>query len=193
MKLPELQDSERYVGLYVVDFGDHAGVGFTAEEVAELFESKRYKDCKAYKINNARPDGQIELRGVRRELFELEMGMFFYESDIKMARDDYNRLISLAVKMAPPSRAKVQLAKLSDDKYVTAMIYPAEYDSEVSQWLLDGDYNSQSQAEGGFSVVKRYYESGAEILETHQLFGKNEAISRSGEELLAGLKRAVQR
>ena len=35
MKLPNLQNSEKYVGLYVFDFGDHTGVGFTAQEVAK--------------------------------------------------------------------------------------------------------------------------------------------------------------
>ena len=53
MKLPKLQKPDSYVGLYVVDFGDNTGVGFTAQEVAELFESERYKDCKAYKIHRA--------------------------------------------------------------------------------------------------------------------------------------------
>ena len=32
MKLPELKKPDKYVGLYVVDFGDHSGVGFTAAE-----------------------------------------------------------------------------------------------------------------------------------------------------------------
>jgi hypothetical protein len=36
MKLPKLQKPDVYTGLYMVDFGDHSGVGFTAEEVAEL-------------------------------------------------------------------------------------------------------------------------------------------------------------
>ena len=36
MKLPEVQDADKYTGLYVVDFGDHCGVGYVAEEVAEL-------------------------------------------------------------------------------------------------------------------------------------------------------------
>ena len=36
MKLPKLDNPDRYKGLYIFDFGDHAGVGFTAEEVAEL-------------------------------------------------------------------------------------------------------------------------------------------------------------
>ncbi len=42
MKLPEVKNSERYVGLYVVDFGDHSAVGFTADEVAELLDSDKF-------------------------------------------------------------------------------------------------------------------------------------------------------
>ena len=38
MKLPEIRNGERYVGLYVVDFGDHSGVGFTADEDSEIEE-----------------------------------------------------------------------------------------------------------------------------------------------------------
>jgi hypothetical protein len=53
MKLPELEKSEKYVGLYIFDFGDHTGVGFTAQEVAELLESEKYRDGKVYKIHKA--------------------------------------------------------------------------------------------------------------------------------------------
>ena len=42
MKLPELKGPEKYVGLYVVDFGQYTSVGFTALQVAELPE----KICK---------------------------------------------------------------------------------------------------------------------------------------------------
>ena len=72
MKLPKLQDSEKYVGLYIFDFGDHTGVGFTAQEVAELLESEKYKDSKVYKIHRAYPDGKLELKGVQPRLFQLE-------------------------------------------------------------------------------------------------------------------------
>jgi hypothetical protein len=47
MKLTKVENSEKYVGLYVFDFGDHAGLGFTAREVAELLESEKYKNGKA--------------------------------------------------------------------------------------------------------------------------------------------------
>jgi len=193
MKLPKLEKPDKYVGLYIFDFGDHTGVGFTAEEVAELLESEKYKDSKVYKIHRAYPDGKLELRGVRAEIFQLEAGMFFYSTDYKTAGGDFKKLVNLAIKAAPPCRAKVHLAKYSEDKFVTALIYPAEYDDEVSSWLLDGEYKTTGAAEGGIGAVQRYYEAKPEILDRHQLFSQSESISRTGEELLARLKLAVQR
>ena len=193
MKLPQLEKPDKYVGLYIVDFGDHCGVGFTAEEVAELFESERYKNCKAYKIHRAYPDGRLELKGVRPEIFQLEVGMFFYSSELETARTDFKALVNLAVRTSPPCRAKVHLARYSDEKFVTAIIYPAEYDDQISAWLSDGEYKTSAAAEGGIEAVQRYYDYKPQILDRHQLFGKSEYQSRSGTELLASLKLAVQR
>ena len=81
MKLPELKEHQKYVGLYVFDFGDHTGLGFTAQEVAELLESERYKDGKVYKIHKAYPDGKLELKGIPAKIFQLEAGLFFYSND----------------------------------------------------------------------------------------------------------------
>src|SRR4030042_460174 len=188
MKLPELKNSEKYVGLYVFDFGDHCGVGFTAEEVAELFESEKYKNCKAYKIHRAYPDGKLELKGVRAEIFQLEAGLFFYASDLETAKRDFKKLVNLAVKTAPPCRAKVHLAKYSEEKLVTTLIYPAEYDEEMSAWLLDGGYKADGLADAGIGTVQKYYDAELQILDRHQLFGKSEYQNRTGEELLAGIK-----
>ena len=193
MELPKLKNSDRYVGLYIFDFGDHTGVGFTAREVAELLESEKYKDGKVYKIHRAWPDGRLELKGVPAEIFQLEAGMFFYSSDLETIRGDFKRLVNLAVQAAPPCRAKVHLAKYKDDKFVTALIYPAEYDDEVSRWLLDGDYKTIGAAQGGIEAVQQYYDDKPQILDRHQLFGKSALTSRTGEELLACLKLAVQR
>ncbi len=193
MKLPELKNSEKYVGLYAFDFGDHCGVGFTAEEVAELFESEKYKDCKAYKIHKAYPDGKLELKGMRAEIFQLETGMFFYSDDHKTAKQDFKVLVNLAVKTAPPCRARVHLAEYSEEKFVTALIYPAEYDDEISVWLLDGGYKTAGAAEGGLEAVQKYYDYKPQILDRHQLFGKSEYQNRTGQELLAAVKMAVQR
>lgn len=193
MKLPELQKPKKYVGLYIFDFGDHTGVGFTAEEVAELLESEKYKQDKVYKIHRAYPDGKLEIKGVPAQTFQLEAGMFFYSSALETARGDFKKLVGLAVGTAPPCRAKVHLAKYSNDKFAVVFIYPAEYDDEVSLWLLDGQYKTSGAAEGGIEAVQRYYDYKPEILDRHQLFGKSEPISRTGQELLAGLKLAVQR
>ena len=193
MKLPKLEKPEKYVGLYIFDFGDHAGTGFTAQEVTELLESEKYKNCKVYKIHKAYPDGKIELKGIRSEIFQLEAGMFFYERDLETATRDFKELVNLAVKSAPPCRAKVHLAKYSDDKFVVSIIYPAEYDDEISSWLLEARYKTTGAAEGGIEAVQRYYDQQPQILERHQLFGESEMISRTGPELLASVKLAVQR
>ena len=193
MKLPELKNSEKYVGLYVFDFGEQCGVGFTAEEVAELFESEKYKNCKAYKIHRAYPDGRLELKGVRPEIFQLEAGMFFYSNGLEIAKVNFKGLVNLAVKSAPPCRAKLHLARYTNEKFVTAIVYPAEYDDQISAWLSDGDYKTTGAAEGGIEAVQRYYDYKPQILDRHQLFGKSENQSRSGAELLANLKLAIQR
>lgn len=193
MKLPEITNGQRYVGLYVVDFGDHCGVGFTVEEVAELLDSEKFKHVKVYKIHKAYPDGRLELKGVLAETFQLEKGMFFYAADAETARDDYKRLTSLAISEVPPGRAKVHLAKYDDEKFVTALIYPAEFDDEFSRWLLDNDYRTAGAAEGGVDAVTRYYKDAPEILDRQQLFGRLSFESRTGDELLAATKIAVQR
>lgn len=193
MKLPKLQNSEKYIGLYIFDFGDHAGVGFTAEEVAELLESEKYKGSKVYKIHRACPDGTLELKGVPAQTFQLEAGMFFYSNTIESSRVDFKKLVSLSVAASPPCRAKAHLSKYGDDKYVVALIYPAEYDDEFSSWLLDGQYQTSGAVEGGIEAVQRYYDYKPEILDRYQLFVESESISRTGRELLNGLKLAVQR
>jgi hypothetical protein len=193
MKLPKLQNCEKYAGLYVIDFGDHSGTGFTSEEVAELLESEKFKDVKVYKIHNAYPNGQMELKGTRVELFQLEMGMFFYSTDLESTQTNFKQLVDLAVRIAPPARAKVHLAKYAEDKFVTALIYPAEYNDEFSRWLLEGNYKTAGPAEGGIEAVQRYYDQKPQILQRHQLFGQSSYTSRTGEELLASTKIAVQR
>lgn len=193
MKLPELQKPDKYIGLYIFDFGDHVGVGFTTEEVAELLESEKYRDGKVYRIHRAYPDGRLEIKGVPAQTFELEAGMFFYSGDLETAQRDFKALVNLAVRTAPPCRAKVHLGKYDDEKYVVALIYPAEYNDSVSSWLLEGEYKTSGAAEGGIEAVQQCYDQDVEVLDRHQLFGASEWISRTGEELLVSLKRAVQR
>ncbi len=193
MQLPQIKNPDRYIDLYAVDFGDHNGVGFTADEVAELLESERFKDVKVYRIYKAYPDGKMELKGVPSGIFQLEAGIFFYEFEKSAAESDYKKLISSAVKTNPPAKAKIHLAKYTDEKFVTALIYPAEYTDLFSRWLLDIDYKTAGSAEGGIEAVKRYYAEKPEILERHQLWDKQKFESLTGAELLAATKKAVIR
>lgn len=193
MKLPEVKDGEKYVGLYVVDFGESTSVGFTAEEVGELLESEKFGGIKVYMIYNAYPDGRMELRGVVNETFALEMGMFFYAANREMGENDFKRLIDIAISQAPPCRAKVQLAKYDDERFVTAVIFPAEFNDEFGAWLGEADYTTLGQATGGVDAVREYYDESPEVLERHQLLGQSQWHSKTGEELLVATKIAVQR
>ncbi len=193
MKLPQVNDPAKYAGLYVVDFGDHCGVGFTSREVAELLESERFRRCKAYRIHGAGPDGTMELRGVRPEVFQLESGMLFHAYDEQTARSEYKALVDLAVKAAPPSRAKLHLAMFAADRYATVLIYPAEAEDEFARWLMDGGYVTSAAAEGGAEVITRYYGQNGQVLEKHQLWAEDSWNSKTGADLLKVVGMSVVR
>ena len=94
-------------------------------------------------------------------MFQLETGMFFFSTDINTARNDYKRLVKLGIETDVPCKAKVQLARYSDDKFAVSLIYPAEYDDEISGWLLEHKFQTAGIAEGGISAVTRYYDAKA--------------------------------
>ena len=193
MQIPQLKQPDKYVGLYVLEFDGHTSVGFTASEVAELFDSERYKNTKVYKIHKAYPDGTLEIKGVPSQAFQLESGMFFYETKQDSAESDFKKLTDIAVTSAPPCRVKVHLAQRDENSFLTAVIYPAEYNDEISDWLLANNYETSGPAEGGVEATQRYYDQAPKILKTHQLFAGNENQNRSGTELLTSLKKVLQR
>ena len=112
MRLPALAHPDRYVGLYVVDFGQTVSVGYTADEVAMLLESEAHRDVKVYRIHDARPDGSMELTGVPFQRFQLETGLFFYCRDLAIARREFGQIRSLAEEGPLPCRAQLLLGKL---------------------------------------------------------------------------------
>ncbi|MBL8877605.1 MAG: hypothetical protein JNG88_00675 [Phycisphaerales bacterium] len=198
MKLPHLEEPQRYQGLYIFDFGDWTAVGYTGEEIAALLDSEQYRSGKVYRIHRAWPDGRVELRGVASERFHLESGLLFYRDNPELARQDYANLVASARVTSPPSRAFVQLAELpaeggSASRYVTALIYPAECDEDVSAWLMDQRYDGGDVVEGGVSQVTDYYRLDKSILERDQLWSANSERSRSPEQVLATVRNAVQR
>ena len=192
MELPEIKEADKYIGLYVVDFGDHCGVGFTAEEIADLLESEQFPDVQIYKVHRASPDGTMELKGLSKETFQLEAGMFFYANDAETAQDDYQRLLAWADEQLPPARCKVHLAH-NGDSYVAALVYPAEFDDAFSRWLLDGNYRTAGQVEGGTGATQRYYDAVPEVLERKQLWPASSIEHLQGEMLFEATKRAIVR
>ena len=197
MMLPNLETPQRYRGLYVYDFGEWSAVGYTAEEIALLLESEKYRDGKVYKIVRAYPDGTLELRGVAHPRFQAEAGMFFNRDDLGAARADFAALNRLADAQPPPCRASAHLAERSPAagvaRYVTALFYPAEYDEEMSRWLADLNYAGGDLAEGGSSHVTNYQVESPRILERTQLWSRAAIPARGADEVFAAVRRAVQR
>ncbi len=181
--------------MYVFDFGDHAGVGFTGEEVAELLESEKFKDGKVYKIHRALPDGHLEIKGVSNKVFQVESGMFFHCRDEKQAREDYDKLSELAGANDFPCRAKVHLSRDKsggESQYVIALIYPGEYEDEISGWLIRSGYEGGELASGGTSQVEKYYQH-YEKVQSCQLWGVLDETARDAEEVLANVGKALVR
>jgi len=195
MKLPKLDEPTRYAGLYVFDFGDQVAVGYTADEIAILLEHEAYREGKAYKIHRAWPDGTLELKGVPAVRFQLEEGLFFYRIDPAAARRDFEQLKTLAADEPPPCRAKLHLARIegASPPHCLALIYPAEYSDEIGQWLCRIGFEGGDRVEGGISHVTDYYQSNVSRIEQHQLWGTLDRTSRSAEEVLASVHKAVQR
>jgi hypothetical protein len=197
MKLPKLDNPQRYRGLYVFDFGEWTAVGYTAEEIAVLLESDAYCAGHVYKIIRVTPDGQMELRGVSAERFQLESGMFFNRDELSAARTDFAELCGYAEALGAPCRAFVHLADRGEiegvPRYVTALIYPAEYEDEMGRWLLDWPHAGGDTVEGGISHVTDYYSEDKAILESHQIWTGHAVPARGAEEVLRSVRLAVQR
>ena len=192
MKLPEIQNADKYTGLYVVDFGDRCSVGFTAEEVAELLESEQFADAQVYKVHRANPDGTLELKGISKGTFQLETGMLFYAADETAGRSNFVKLVEWADKQLPPARSKVQLAD-TGDAFITALIYPAESDDAFSHWLVDGDYFTNGQVEAGIGAVQQFYNMNPNILERKQLWPAPAIEQLHGGALMEATNRVIVR
>jgi hypothetical protein len=76
---------------------------------------------------------------------------------------------------------------------MTALIYPAEYDDVFSHWLLDGNYNTTGQVEGGIGAVQRHYDHTETILERKTLWPASAMEHLRGEALVEATKWALVR
>ena len=139
----------------------------------------------------------MELRGVSAERFKLESGMFFYRSELELARADFEALRAAGEKTPPPCGAFLHLADRSTDgdprRYLTALVFPAEYETEIGNWLTAIAFEGGDLAEGGVSHVTNYYGEQKTVLERQQLWSQPAIPSRTPDEVLASVRQAVQR
>jgi len=193
IKLPKIDQPDKYVGLYVVDFGDHCALGYTADEVAVLLESEQFADVKIYKIHRATSAGEIDLAGVTHDRFQLESGLFFHAFDEAGARADYQSLLNWSEQDSPPCRAKLQIALSSDQMVLVALIFPAECEEEMGRWLAASGFTGSGAVDAGVSQIAHYHGSKPEIIESRQLWPDVTLAARSRKTLLAAVGMVLQR
>jgi hypothetical protein len=194
MLLPSLENPQAYQGLFVIDFGDSTSVGYTAAEVAMLLEMERFQSAKVYRIHSASPDGRIELLGVPVSRFMLESGVFFYSRTPEEARVAFDTLGLLAESHPIPSRAKLQYAAFPGASYPHAagLIYPAEFDSDWSGWLIRVAFSGGEICDAGISAVSDWNDQ-AKVSGSIQLWGAVDRGARPLAELIESVGVSLQR
>ncbi len=137
MNLPRVNQPDRYIGLYVFDFGEHANVGYTAGEIATLLAQAEFSDGKAYEICRVDEDGLFFLRGLLGQSWQAEEVMAFLRGDAAKAQLDYQAIISLAESDPLNCAAELVLTEVYEFQlsHVTAIIYKSANANIVTQWL----------------------------------------------------------
>ncbi len=195
MRLPRIDTSKDYSGLYVVDFGDQVGIGYTIEEVRMLLEEERYQTVHVYKVHNMRPDGTVELKAVSPTRFAVESAFAFCSREMERARSDFEQLRQLGETDPLPCKARLLFGQLSYNpqfSYVAAIVYPAEYEDEMSQWLLKHDVQAGETVDHGISHAQNI-EQNLQVRDHAQLPAEAWRQSRSREQLLRAVGDGVQR
>jgi len=137
MKLPPIPYPQRYIGLYVYDFGARVSVGYTAGEIRVLRESDEHRDGTAYEVYRACESGGLELRGVLDWRLTAREAMCFLRADQAAARTDYELLRRVSERDPVPCAVEMQLARLDafEPPHVTALSYAAAATSALAAWL----------------------------------------------------------
>lgn len=159
-------------GRFIYDFGGSKRYGCTAEDIAVWLEDPAQRGGTIYRIHRAYPDGRMEIKGVSADRRLLESGLFFYRESKGEAQLDFEKLTNTA-SGGPPCRCFVHLADRagqSASRYVTALIYPSEFEDDMADWLLKRDFAGGDWVEGGISHVTNYYDEEKTVLQRAQLW-----------------------
>ncbi len=179
MNLLITEQIEPIPGLYVVNLNGQSASGLTADEVALLLDSEQYREAKIYRIVRVTPDGSMELSGVSPERFQLESAMIFRGRDESSVENAYDTLIDNAAGHPFPCRLKCHLARQDEQRLSIALIYPAEYEQELGQWLADMKFKFDGPVDAGASAAEQYYRDQLPIIRQQQFW----PASQSGRKL----------
>ena len=170
-------------------------MGYTAEEVAVLLESERWREARVYKVHRMLPDGTVELKGVSRRRFESESAFVFSSRDAERARKDFDDLRALAESHPLPCRARLLWGGLGYKPrftWVAALLFPAEYEDELSAWLLERDFQGGESVDAGISHATTVL-ANLQVRGRAQLTHQVAVESRARDEVLRAVGETIQR
>ncbi len=195
MNLPPLRNPERYAGLYVVDFGDHAAVGYTADEIAMLTAEAPYRDVTVYRIHRVDPEGRVELAGVQTAELAGQEVMLFLTGDSLAAGRDFRTLRTLAADHPLPCPVRAELIDLPESGYPHAvcLLYLRSASTMVSGWLTEVAFAGGEQVLGGGEALAIRGSTEREPVAAGVLPHRAVHVSRTQEEVLSAVDRPLQR
>jgi hypothetical protein len=195
MKLPPISDPWRYEGLFVFDFGEWVSVGYTAEEVAVLLESKEHRNGAAYRVYRVNAQGGMELIAVRGgELYGEEM-MLFASRDSLEAQAGFSSLKEAAQQSPIGCAARIEMidVALEEHPHGVCLIYPRHAGNIVSAWLVAMAFQGGEVVLGGAEALNAYNGAKAAPVASCRLVARADYTPRLADEILRSVRRPLQR
>ena len=203
-RLPLLKDPVKYTGLYIFDFGDHASVGYTAEEILWLLADERYAQGDVYKIYRANSDGTLELKLARPEGWSRLTGLVFWFDNRQAALDEIVKIESMTADNRPPGEFELLSVELipgddqnefeygADFHFAMVIRYSLELDDAMANWLLKNEYCGGITVDGGEKVVAWVIKNGTEL--SSEKFGADSfRNSRTKDAVFNSIDQPIQR
>lgn len=177
------------------DFGDHASVGYTAEEIAVLGRSPAHRDGRAYLIHAVDEDGVLSLRGATEVDLVGEESMIFRHRASPHAVASYEQIVGLAEERPLAALVKIELARHDgrDEAHAVALIYKLHAATVVSSWLIATGFAGGDSVDCGADVLAEYRADVPEAVASGYLACKMRYVSRGEDEVLASVELSVQR
>ena len=195
MNIPRTANPQRYVGLYLYDFGTHTSLGYTAAEIRVLRESKEHGDGTAYEVYRVSENGGFELRGANDQRLTAREAICFLRHDGGAARRDYEELRLAARRLPMPCAAELQILTVQsfDPPEAVALLYPAAATTAIAGWLDRGAYTGGDRVIGGMDVHTVLMGGDALLIDSCRPPTLIDYVDRPAEEVLAAASQPLQR